>query len=427
MPAPTPREHARAEAWTPPKPPSIVVAIVALAIVALGIGAVASRVTSFSTDQLARNDFTQDYVSARAWTDDVNPYAPTAELADRYLAEARESVEVLYEDRRNPHPPLQIVLARPFASLSYRTARIVWLALMSLLIAVAVAITLLGLGARRGPALVAGTGSLALPIVQQDMIWVQINGLILILLVSGWWFVRLGAEARAGIALGFATALKIYPIIFVIPLLRMKRLRAAAWQIGTAATVGSIGVLAVGLSSTSTYFSEASPANYEYWRSAPMNVSLVSMPFRWLTTSVWRLPSINLPAAAIALAIVIGLACLVAAARTPARASRDVFWAATPWMLLATPLAWSFTLSLMLPLLACLMVQGSRSRGLPHPVLLVAMLVLVITPFPGLPVPGPANSVLVVLVGFGLPTYALLWLGASEWIPGFSRETPYSA
>jgi alpha-1,2-mannosyltransferase len=392
-------------------------------LLGLGIGAVVSRATSFSSDILTHNDFTQDYVATKAWSEGIDPYSPTAGLVDRYLGDDATSYRIQYEDRRNPHPPIQIVLLRPLGLFDYRQARLAWLALMSFLLSTSIMLVLRESGFRTSTAIVGGIAVLALPVMQQDLIWAQINGVILLLLVLGWRAIRGEREMLAGMVLGLATAIKLYPLLFIIPLLRMRRFRAAAWQVGTAAIVGLVGVFLIGLNSFETYLRIAAPDNLEYWRAAPMNLSITSAPFRWLTNSVWRQPSVQVSYLPEALALVAMIACVIAVARTPVRVTKDLYWAAAPWMLLAAPLAWSFTLSLMLPYLVIIVLEGFRARGLPHLAVFVPVVVIAATPIPGLPIPGPTNSIVTILLGFGLPTYALMLLGSAEWKTGLTKGT----
>lgn len=370
-----------------------------------------SRLTVLDETDLTRNDFTQDYVSARAWAAGQDPYGPTADLGRRFLGTEAASLRTVYPDRRNPHLPAELVVVRPLTRLSYRAARVAWLFLMALCMAVGVALAARTAGWGAAASVVAGAGALATPVAQKDLLYGQINGLLVLLLVMGWRWARAGSDARAGIALGVATALKLFPALLVVPLLRQRRARAAAWQVGTAVVVSASAALAVGLGATGRFLTEAAPENFRFWRAAPMNLSLVAMPFRWLSRSVWRpdAPDVETLAAILALALL--AACVVAAVRTPARLTGDPFWAAVPWMLLAIPLSWEFSLVLVLPALLLALARGP----LPTPLILLAIAIVVIGIPPGLASPAPGNSIGVTMLGYGLPTYALVALGVGEW------------
>jgi hypothetical protein len=186
-------------------------------------------------------------------------------------------------------------------------------------------------------------------------------------------------------------------------------------MLASAVAVEAVAILLIGLHATSTFVRTAAPQNMTFWRSAPVNVALPGIPFRWLTRNPWQVGMPDVRALAFVLATGLVFACVVAAFRTPGRVSADWFWAAVPWMILGSPLAWEFYAVLALPL-AMIMAGRYRETGALPPLLLIAAVALVLTGSrPGvqwtLPTP-PVRQ----LTEFALTTYGLLGLAAFDWL-----------
>jgi putative effector of murein hydrolase LrgA (UPF0299 family) len=380
--------------------------VVAVVLGALSVG---FHLRFVRATNIARNEFTEDYVSARAVGDGLDPYEDTQALVTRYLPDG-----VSYERApvvlRNPHTPSQISLARPLSAFPYRSARTVWFFVMTAMIATAGVLVARALGASRMMAGVCAVGVLALPIVQAEIVYGNVTGLILLLMVLGWRDVSAGHRRRGGALLGVAAALKIFPVFLIIPLIR-RRLHAAWAAFAASAVVAfAAGFLATGTSIAS--YRHAATSNFAFWRASPKNVSLVAIPFRWLTRSIWRPDASVAPAAAWSLAGVLVLGCVLAAWRTRASRSRDRFWAVAPWMILASPLAWDRYVVLALPFLATAASAAVRDRVVPPVGVLAAAAVAVIGTFPGAPVASSSVGLLVFV--YGLPTYALAALAFDD-------------
>ena len=386
-------------------------ALSAVAAIVLGSLAVASRLSPEDSD-LIRNDFTQDYVSAKAWSEGRDPYARTSDLATRYLGEERATIVKALGEQPNPHTPAAIVIARPLSTVPYDIARAGWVILTAVLFVVSVALVGRELGWSWVRSLSVGMGTLALPVVQLDLTYVQWNAPMLLLIVVGWRLLKRGHDLPAGALFGIAAAIKLYPALLFVALLAMRRWRAAGGMVAVATIVTGGGMAAIGVDASRRFLDIAS-SNFGYWRSAPMNLSISAAPYRWLTDSVWRPDAPHLPA----LAAILSLAVLVGGAyalyRTPARASGDIILAALPWTVLLAPLSWPLTPVLAIPTMLVMVARSHAERGMPHPVLLVAIAVIV-APIPGLP-HGAGTPVLTLIFGHGLATIALLVVAVKEW------------
>ena len=174
-----------------------------------------------------------------------------------------------------------------------------------------------------------------------------------------------------------------------------------------------LGATAIGVSRTQHLVSTVMPDNTQRWLAAPHNLSLLAIPLRWLAHSFWNNPAVNLPSLGNALALVAGAVCIIAAFRTPARLSGDIFWAAVPWMLLISPILWYEYLVLALPYIYLIVRNYVVDRKLPPWFVLIGVALVMAWTFDVVPT---RNESMAVLLGvLALPTYGLVMLGLSEW------------
>src|SRR5262249_61879741 len=84
--------------------------------------------------------------------------------------------------------------------------------------------------------------------------------LILVLAMSGWRAAEAGRDWRAGLWLGLAAAIKLYPAFFLLPFLWRWRVRVVL-AAGTVLAVSQLGgLLAVGGSNMIRYYTEILPS-----------------------------------------------------------------------------------------------------------------------------------------------------------------------
>src|SRR2546421_666038 len=78
--------------------------------VLLGIASVTARIGFIQSPRAGAADFSQDYLSARAWNDGIDPYTDTSTLVDRYFGTRSGYYDLLPAGQKNPHPPAFILL-----------------------------------------------------------------------------------------------------------------------------------------------------------------------------------------------------------------------------------------------------------------------------------------------------------------------------
>jgi len=78
------------------------------------------------------------------------------------------------------------------------------------------------------------------PPVLSHLFWGQLQLLLLLILTCSWLCLRRGRDGAAGVLLGLAIALKIFPALLVVPLLAQRR-----WRCVAVAALTSVGLLAL--------------------------------------------------------------------------------------------------------------------------------------------------------------------------------------
>lgn len=383
-------------------------AVFALLGIALGVASVLTKIPSITTQRAFASDFTQDYLAAGALSDGLDPYLPTDTLVRREFGHSAPN----FEERSQPvpHPPILIALYVPLAQLGFRVARLIWLFGSASVVVIAVAVVLRRWGVGVRFAIAGGVAMLALPVVQKELLYGQTNALLLGLIVGGWVASRSGHPILAGLSLGAAGALKLFPLFLVVPLLAMGRRQEAGWMIGVALLLSGLGAWIVGWGRAWDFAFDISPSNAEFWVAAPMNLSLVGVARRWFTPSVW-VGWIDTPVVAwviMGLVVLIAIVAVVWIARRLGTA--DAVLHAAPWLLLVSPLAWEFSLVLVVPLMIGV-VASFVSQGTPPSVTWMGVIAIAALGVPpGLPPPEQAG-VAAQLFGYGLPTVGLVLMG----------------
>jgi hypothetical protein len=154
----------------------------------------------------------------------------------------------------NLNPPLQTVLMSPLGLLSYSQAFAAWW-LFSFSCGIGAALLLWLDKGTKTPAALLNMLLLLLAYYPTLLnLFIAQFGLILLLLCSaGWVALRRSHDRLAGLALGLAFSLKLFPGFFVILLVAQRRWRALAWFIGIFIACGIFAGLIAGFDSYRGY------------------------------------------------------------------------------------------------------------------------------------------------------------------------------
>lgn len=228
-------------------------------------------VGSFSSPDIYRKDFIQEYLMAKAILTGVNPFLPLPELASQLMGIPNYFVLV----HPTPHPPIVGLLSLPFGLLSYEKAAVAWLffELGCLLASVLLLLRWWGVTLNMGRELVLFGFALVWGPVLEELWCGQLGSCLLLLLLIAWLSLRAEKEALGGAMLGGLIALKLmaWPIVIFLALRRKwNGVMAAATVVVTA---NLLAMFVIGADRLWDYYFKVGPSVTSIYRSWDSNYS----------------------------------------------------------------------------------------------------------------------------------------------------------
>jgi Glycosyltransferase family 87 len=222
-----------------------------------------------------QTDFCQDYIGAQRLLQNLPIYTP--------LHCWRGILIVPTPQEFDTHPPFTVLLFLPFGLLSKVQATAVWgfLCLTTYLLSGVILLEVLGWRTLRGLALFVAGSALWAPFLHAQL-YLNLPQMLFLLLVGAWWLEQHGHQRWAGILLGLAGLIKIWPLGLLLWAM-MRR------QWGLAVTGGITFLLGSGLAliilGPEAYIGYLGPvqANELYWIPNPNNGSLMGALVRPMT------------------------------------------------------------------------------------------------------------------------------------------------
>jgi hypothetical protein len=365
-------------------------------------------------------DFVQEWLSARCYWAGDPVYLTQREAMRRQTG--RDLIE-LDERPWNAHPPVAVLVALPFGLIpDYRTAHLVWNLVTFPMFLAGVGLIIRGLHISLHwwsifPAIVFVVASN--PVISQ--LWhAQLNFVLLFLIAIAWAAERRGYRAASGIAVGIATAIKLFPGLMLVYFVATRGWRQATFTVLAAISANALALGLFGWEAFATYIRVVLPS-LELFRGSWGNASLTGYTTRvLLATGATEFA----PVVAVTLQFgVVGTIGLVAWRATTTDTRDLAFALAIAGMPLASPIAWPYYFVLLvLPLL----LLWQRLKPMWIRCVLFSVLVILLLPeglYPGLydrlvpespDVTGLANHLPtppdlgLCLVGLGFPTFALV-------------------
>jgi alpha-1,2-mannosyltransferase len=276
----------------------------------------------------------QEYLSARALRDGVNIFTPVAELALRYFP-----FPVATFPHPNPHPPLLVLLSLPLSFLPFPLVIALWFAAnVALVIRIG---TWLGLSRWWSLTLMAWP----------PVFWVidvnQLELLMLAMTMLGWMAAERGRDRESGLWLGFAAALKLYPIFFLLPFVARRRFKL----VGTAGAVFAlsqvVNAVVVGPAGLRDYYLKILPSVSAIYQQGWLNSAPYGVFSRLFGWSPQTAPIVEAPELVLPLTLIFSIVGLAAAFTLSPKVAPLA-------MLLTIPNGWSYYAVLALPQMAVL-------------------------------------------------------------------------
>jgi alpha-1,2-mannosyltransferase len=309
------------------------------------------------------NDFFQDWGSARNYLTGLPVYSPHTMSVPRHLGIPFDPGTGIYY---NAHPPTSVLLALPLAYLNFPDAVLVWntISLVAFLLSLGIVAKSLQI-----------PKSLFLPILAllifcQPLFGTLYQGqltLLLVLLVTTVWMLeRSGRSYAAGVLIGVAAAIKLFPAYLALYFVARGR-----WRPLLAATVSLVVLTIVttailGLETDRDYVQVVLPTQTRF-RGLAYNCAISGFWYklfdpvgeRGRITPLWSCPALAQIGTLFSdLAITLVVGAHARWART--RSQQDLaFGAVVTAMLLVSPVSWDVSLPLLLVPIA---VVGSTAR-----------------------------------------------------------------
>lgn len=316
-------------------------------------------------------DLRQDYLTARALREGLDFFTPVPDLSALYFPYR------IPNGAENLHPPALILLSVPTSFLPFELVFPLGLALNTGL--------LIWVGRWLG---LSFPGSLALAawppiwwVLYQD----QYELLLLVLVMLAWRASSLGQFWRAGIWLGVATAIKLYPALFLVPFAARRQFPVLLGAAGAFALAQLPALVAIGPAGLAHYYLAVLPGGAMRDARLALNTSPNGSLLRLFGGATDVEPLIPAPDLVVPLAAAFSLFALVALVRLPPPA-------APPATQLALPAAWGYQVVLALPQMVTLLRDPDRRW--------LALLASAAASFVQPPLVFYANELIVTLTGW---------------------------
>jgi alpha-1,2-mannosyltransferase len=315
------------------------------------------------------SDFFQDWASARNFLNGLPIYTEHTVTIPRYVGEV---APICYCNLVNAHPPTSVLLLLPVAWLDYRPALVAWnlAGLVMLGVSLWIVCRQLEISLPVRSILPALAILLLCRPLHQQLFHGQLN-LVLLLLVTGAWAAeRSGWPGWAGILVGAATAIKLFPAFLFLYFLLRRQWAALFSGALTLVLLTGLTAAVLGPDVYPTYFRDVLP-RLEKFRTSWFNASLVGFwtkLFNPATREEHVEPLWRSAAAARAgtlaswLAVIAVVSCSVRAARTRTQLDH-AFGVTLTGMLLLAPITWDYALLLLLVPVSVLWVDPPRSEA----------------------------------------------------------------
>ncbi len=333
-------------------------------------------------------DFFQEWASARNYFAGLPIYTSQEVTLPLYLGEQKAADDTLFI-KVNAHPPSSVLLALPFGKLDYAEAFLLWNEITLILFGASIWLVLRALemdtSVRTGLVIFAF-------LLFCHPLWSQIQQgqltIVVAFLVTLCWFLdRSDRPWLAGIALGVATALKLFPGFLFLPLILRGRWKAVF--AGTASLVGvsALTLAVLGLGTYRDYVCDVLPIMRTYLgmchNLSPCGVwhKLLVPAAHWMPvdfTSGSPYPFAGSCGYVVTSGIIVSLVSLIVL-----RAKDDIdlsFSASIVAMLLVSPITWDHYLLLLVLPIALLWRRLPRS-GIAWPMFLFVVFLSCIEPF----------------------------------------------
>lgn len=321
----------------------------------------------------AGGDLDQDYCAAKALLRNKSIYGDLSVICDTAKQRNRPELE-------NFHPPVTTVILLPFAAagISMQWTFFIWGMAWVLVYAAVMHRAMCDFGIASHLRLVLlGFALLWFPHISQSMNG-QFSTAILALFFLGGRWLRFGRDDLGGVALGAATAIKLFPGLLGVYLLATRRFRALGAMIGGFVAIQALTFFVVGRADFLHYYLHVMPEDSRRYASIWMNQSFTGTMIALLKPNPYFENLFDWPAVGPVLVYGLALVLVGHVARLAWRngGSDHHFWHFAALSVILCPVSWDHTVVAMAPLCVLLLARFGTANKL-EPMIAVAGLMLV--------------------------------------------------
>ena len=314
------------------------------------------------------NDYYQDWGSARNHLFGLPVYTHHATSIPHHLGLPASLMQTI---EYNAHPPVAVLLALPLAHLDYPKAVLTWnlISLLALAVSLKIVASELGLPWTTLPPML-GLLPFCHP-VYGNLYLGQLTLALVLLVTAIWALERSGRSEIAGLIIGAAAAIKLFPAYLVLFYIARRRIRPLAAAVLSFLALNLLAAFTLGLDSYHDYIETVIPEQAKFW-SCGYNLSITGFWHKLfnpiaetgLVDPLWLSPSLAHGGTLFSsLVLTIIVATCVYLSQSPIQHDLTFGMTVTA-MILVSPVAWDFSLPLLLVPLALIahaaMISGSR-------------------------------------------------------------------
>ena len=337
-------------------------------------------------------DFFQEYASSKNYFDGVDIYNNQSDSIRSLIYANLDEKSLMFEF--NAHPPSAVLVSMPLAGLGFNEAMLTWNILSLLAFASGIWLIIANLELPCSPWSFVPIIALSLffnPLIEQ-IGQGQLSAIIMALVTGAWAAERCGRPSRAGVLIGFASAIKLFPGFLILYYAWRREWKIVRSAVATLAVVTAVTALILGLDAYVNYVVRVLP-NVAWFRAGWNNASLSGFWSRLLDPVPEKaraiyltIPLVYMPALCKAMTLVSSLAVVgfvawsTRAGRShnalpPLRESDYSFAMAVTAMLLISPITWEHYFLILAVPLAILWLGMPQSPV--HVVVFVAILAVI--------------------------------------------------
>jgi hypothetical protein len=332
---------------------------------------------------------------------------------DYYAAQKLLSGQSIYSDQShgNNHPPFVAVLITPFAFLSYKNAIILWSIISVILYCLIgwIVVNELNIDLSIEWKLIITGLALCWYQFHAHIALGQLSILISFLMIGAWVLMRQNKEIAAGVLIGLAISIKLFPGLILIYLVIKQRWRCALSAISTVFVLCALVIMWTGIDDFIWFFTEVTPKNAEAWVTFPPNISIGGSVAKFFLDGPWVQPIINSPESAQALTLGLTIILLIFLVNQIHKMPKSVegtdiaFSINVLAMIIVSPIAWQHSFPLLALPLGILLARLQRE---PHiPTLRVMLLIVLMISLPDYEI---GRALMAFYAPYRMPWYAAL-------------------